>query len=625
MIEKEDKKFGQVSVFIILGILILIGFFLIFVLKEKIFGLKIPKDFDEIYNYYLSCINEETLNGIKIIEQQGGYIKSPAFVPGSSYMPFSSQLNFLGYGIPYWFYISGNGIMKEQVPTKLEMEEQLNDFLKNQISNCDFSVFEQRGFNVESNDVESVKTEINSNYVRVNVKQKISFNYGNSSFFIGEHKKDVKSNLGKFYDLGLKIYNYQKESSFLENYSIDILRFYVPVDNVEITCGPKIWFVKDIKKKISDAVEANIPFVKIKGDYYRISKKDNEYFVKDIGENVDANVNFLYLKEWPMKIEVWPSEDGVLKADPIGMQEGLGVLGFCYVPYHFVYDLAYPVLIQIYYGDEMFQYPVVVFVNKNKPKYPLEGSALQGIVPELCMHRIQKVKVSTFNSNLEPVNSTISFKCFDTNCDIGKTSLKNGESYLEDYIPQCVNGFIIASAEGYKTKKHIIRSLSESDIQIVLDKKYNLGLEVENIKEGSYAVISFVKNNESLNLVYPEQKEIELTEGQYDVKVYVYSNSDIDLGKISSEKCVEIPKSGLFGVLGFTEKKCFEIEVPEDMKSAVLVGGGKSSYYIAESELQNSKKIVISPEFFDVPKKIEDLQYNYYNVEKSIINIRFVS
>ena len=49
-----------------------------------------------------------------------------------------------------------------------------------------------------------------------------------------------------------------------------------------------------------------------------LRSKENEYFVQDIGENIDVNVNFLYSNQWPMKLEVWPSEDGILRADPVG-------------------------------------------------------------------------------------------------------------------------------------------------------------------------------------------------------------------------------------------------------------------------------------------------------------------
>ena len=48
-------------------------------------------------------------------------------------MPFSSQLNFLGDFIPYWYYVSGNNIQKEQMPSKNDMEEQLEEFIEEKI------------------------------------------------------------------------------------------------------------------------------------------------------------------------------------------------------------------------------------------------------------------------------------------------------------------------------------------------------------------------------------------------------------------------------------------------------------------------------------------------------------
>jgi len=61
-----------------------------------------------------------------------------------------------------------------------------------------------------------------------------------------------------------------------------------------------------------------------------------------------------------------------LIANPVGNQPGLGVLCFCYVPYHFVYNIGYPVLIQVYSGEEIFQFPVAVVVKGNKPREALD-------------------------------------------------------------------------------------------------------------------------------------------------------------------------------------------------------------------------------------------------------------
>lgn len=64
-------------------------------------------------------------------------------------MPFSSQLDFLGIGVPYWYYISGNGVAKEQVPSEDKLESELENFLEERVELCDFSAFEEEGFEIE--------------------------------------------------------------------------------------------------------------------------------------------------------------------------------------------------------------------------------------------------------------------------------------------------------------------------------------------------------------------------------------------------------------------------------------------------------------------------------------------
>ena len=86
------------------------------IFKDKLTGQKIPASIQPIYTTFLSCLEEDALVGVDILMSQGGYINLPVFEPGSAYMPFSSQLNFIGNPIPYWYYVSGNNIEKEQVP-----------------------------------------------------------------------------------------------------------------------------------------------------------------------------------------------------------------------------------------------------------------------------------------------------------------------------------------------------------------------------------------------------------------------------------------------------------------------------------------------------------------------------
>jgi len=619
----KDNKRAQTTVFIILAIAIVAGILLFFLFRGNLSFGGPPKDLEPVYNNYLNCIDQETQTGIAILGQQAGYLEGPEFSPGTSYMPFSSHLNFLGIGIPYWYYISGNGVVKEQIPSKENMEEELSKFLEQRILECDFSRYASQGFIIKVGSEVEVITKIRKSKVNVQIKHSIEISSETSSWTSNKHSKEVNSNLGKFHELAEKIFKDFKETFFLENYGVDILRLYAPVDGVKIQCNPAIWNVEEVRENLTRALEANVPFIKLKGDYYNIKKKENEYFIHDLGEKVDVNVNFLFSRNWPNKMEVWPNDQGLLIADPVGTQEGLGMLGFCYAPYHFVYDLAYPVLIQLYYNDEFFQFPVVVFINKNRPREPIEGASLPNSVPELCLHKITEISVSTFNVNLEPIEANIDFKCFDTTCNIGKTQLGGGESKLSTKFPQCGNGFVIASAPGYETQKQIFSTIQEGSTSLFLNRKYNLNVELTSPTEIENSLVTFTKDGKTTTISYPDQKQVELSTGQYEIKVYVYSDSSIRLEGSSERKCIDVPKSGVLGIFGVTEQNCFNSNIPGQTIETSISGGGIQNYFISESELESSNKIIIGVDNFGKPTKIDELQLNYNRVEISDLEVSF--
>ena len=159
-----------------------------------------------------------------------------------------------------------------------------------------------------------------------------------------------------------------------------------------------------------------------------------------------------------------------------------------------------------------------------------------------------------------------------------------------------------------------------------IDKEYELELGVKkdnNEIKNDYAVITFTKESEVKTIAYPEQNKIKLTEGEYEIKAYIYGNSTIKLQGSSTQKCVDIPKSGILGFFGATKEKCFTLTIPEQVVSFAVSGGGKQNYYITEQELKDSKKIVINADGFGIPTKVEELQVNYNQIEVSRLDVRF--
>jgi hypothetical protein len=131
------------------------------------------------------------------------------------------------------------------------------------------------------------------------------------------------------------------------------------------------------------------------------------------------------------------------------------------------------------------------------------------------------------------------------------------------------------------------------------------------------------ENGNSKTLIYPEQKEVELSEGQYEVSVYIYKNSSLAFPETTKTECIEVPAGGIGGFLGFTTEKCIDVKVPSQIISSALTGGGKQNYYILESELVSSNIIEINAPSLPIPTTLEELQNNFILFEDNNLDIIF--
>ncbi len=619
------KKRAQVTIFIIVAIVVVGGIVAYFASREGS-GQSIPEDMKPVYDYYISCLESTTEQGISLLGEQGGYIELPDFESGSAYIPFSSQLSFFGQAVPYWMFVSGNNFLKEQVPTRRDMERQLGDYVSDRLEDCDFSDFEKMGYDVYIEEGKAV-VGINELSVDLDVTNNIIIFKGEQSAVVNSHDFSVSSKLGKFYRMALDVYNYEKSEMFLEKYALDVMRLYAPVDGVELSCAPKIFVDEEIRKDLYDGLEANINSIKLKGDYYKLSSQEREYFVKDVGFDVDENVNIMYNPSWSTRIEIYG--DRVVK--PVGTQPGLSALGFCYVPYHLVYDISFPAMIQFYDSEELFQFPVSVIIDNSQPREALPPSLGDvSLDSEVCRYKNSDISVWTYDSELNPVEARLQFKCLGSICEIGKTTFGRGdgqqltgddEAVYIGMVPQCVNGFIVASAEGYADSKFQISTNSESVAHIILKKEYEIGLDLGEI--GGTAVVSFIGEEYSATIMYPEMKSITLVEGEYEISVYVYEDSALAFPGYDDRICVDVPVSGFGGLVGLEEEKCYDINVPSMEIEMVVVGGGKATEYITESMLVDLAELNLNVPLFGRPASLDELQENYIKAEESTVFLEF--
>ncbi len=609
----KNKK-GQVTIFIIIAIVLIAAVGLYFLFKETLTQEQIPVSLQPVYTSFLSCLEEQTNAGIGILKIQGGYIYLPELELGSHYYPFSSQLDFLGNNIPYWYYLSGNGLEKEQIPSLEQMEQDLSRFIQERARDCDFNDYYFQGFKVFQEPPE-VEISIKDNSIDVNVDMDMTLEYGDDSALVRNHGVTIDSDLGNLYQSAKEVYNYEQESLFLENYSIDTLRLYAPVDGIEISCSPSVWGVDEVFDNLQIALEQNTIVLG--------SNLGEGYF--DVDLPIEQEVKFITSRNWPSTFEVNPSEENILIAKPVGNQQGLGILGFCYVPYHFVYNVRYPVLVQVgnIENGEFFQFPVAVLIEGNHPRKALQTTAGISNAPELCQYKNTNVQVNTYDINLNPVEADISYRCFSETCQIGATN--NG--VLEEDFPQCVNGYVVAKAQGYEQANTLYSTVEDGVVNVFLQKSHNLDiiLKLDGREYNGEAVISIIKDSGiSKTIVYPEQKQVSLGQGQYELQVYIYKNSSLEFPETTKTECIEVPSGGIAGVIGLTAEKCFDVTIPSQIISNVLAGGGKQNYYALDSELASSSILEINAGSLPTPTSLEEIQTNYILFESKNIRVNLI-
>lgn len=605
MERSRGDKNGQATIFIIFAIFLVAGIIIYFVVSDKFSLTGGGETFSSVYAIYEQCISDASKEAIDLAGVQGGYVYVPNYDPGSDYAPTSSQLNFLGFPVPYWIYTSGNGIIREQVPTKQSMQEDIARYVREQIRLCDFDALRARGYSIVLGEPK-VSVKIEDIRVLINSQTSLVVSKDGEQTKVSSREVEVSSKLGRFYDIAFDLYRKEKQEAFLENYSVDVLGLYAPVDGVEIQCSPKIWKASEVSADLEKALENNIASLRFNG---RTDAENKKYF--DVGYTLNSgeSVRTMFSSTWPHKIEITGTNGELMIAEPVGIQEGLGILGFCYAPYHFVYDVNYPVLFQIYEGEEVFQFPIAVVIDNNLPR--------QGIYSELeeepadfdvCSVRTQEMHVQVFDIDLSRVDANIYYNCFNQKCELGKS--KGGA--FDGFAPACVNGQLIVQADGYAES---IQTLSTSDVgsvDVILDRLYgvNLSVEMDGKPWNGNAFIVFERNDKTVTAVLPNMRHVELSEGNYNVRVSIYGNTSISIPASSSTQCVDVAKGGLLGFFGAKEERCFPINIPSSKIESALIGGGSGREYLLPSSL-SSGKLTFSVQSLPAPTSLKQLQYNY--------------
>ena len=609
------KKRGQLTLYIILGIVILAIFIILFSMRyqtleqdfeSEMNSIIVPEQIKPAKDYFDVCLKRVTVEGINLIAAQGGYIN----IPEEKYKrtitdDFSNVLNLYSvYDVAYWFYESSNGIKETQVPTKEKMEEELGSYIDNNFNDCYYFAksFEDDGFDI--NYPESIMTEviINKNNVQVKLNSDLRISLKDVTSDINKLMIISDSKLGELYDLAVRVMEKENEDLFLEEKTIDFMSVYeeIPFSTTEFSCERKVWRKGDVLRDFKGITNTNIGAIRLKDPASSAYIKTNkDYFEIDLIKPNYITETFSYSTDFPMYMDVSPMKGELLVGDALTQQtpeiSKFLNLFFCLNNYHFIYDIKYPVLISL--TDDVtglnFQYATQVIIDNNKPR-EYEGPIYNAqesndFTDKLCGNKVNPIEITAYDkaSFLELGDASILYKCFTSTCYIGETD-KDGK--LNANFPPCLNGVVIAQKEGYEMGVEFLSTNTDKETSVLMDKYHTLDLDIKEVQLGDgftssvndkQAVVQLENlDNGYITMVTGDEKKIKLTNGNYKITSYLMTETDteIELKSDSQISCVEVPRSGILGLFSSTEK-CFESEFDGGTLTDVMVGAAEYEWY----------------------------------------------
>jgi len=631
------------TILIILGIVIIASVVTVYTFRERIFAsqfdreraeaLSVPEEAEELHDYLSDCVQEVVTDPVLIMGLQGGYVDIPEDPIGEgAHNPFSNALEIFpdtDFETAYWFYVAANGLPQSQVPTIEDMELELETYVNEHLTECANDAEMYESFNASVGDVFTEVT-IEDDEIQYVVEYPVEIVIDDFIFTFEKFYQTVDVPLGSMYESAVEIMDTENEEFFLEELTYDTFVLYdeLPGSWTDFECDQETWVLEDVEEDFQEIIMHNMLAIKIEGTEYSINtESDEKYFEWDaLKSGTDYRANVMHSTNWPMSLDVYPAEDGVLEADTLtgaGLGSVLRSL-FCMSQYNFIYDIEYPVLISLYDEDSdyTFQFATMVVLDNNQPRENELGTLdLTDVESPICDDLVAPItvyasEVDASGNLVDIADVDITFQCINNVCPLGETQGRYGDASLETFVPGCVNGQIIGSKEGYADDLVIVTTLEETTVELILEKFVNLTYDIKIVDQDgntrsprSDEVLFVTLTEEDSGYIttasHPEGSEtILLIPGTYQVDGTMVSDVlfDINIDASSYEKCSSISLVSLFGL--FNSETCADIDVDALELENAISGGVDLSWEPERSDLNVASHVTF---YVTSPGEPEDL------------------
>ncbi|MBD3259937.1 hypothetical protein GF371_04895 [Candidatus Woesearchaeota archaeon] len=394
------NKRGQITFYIIIGIIILLAALLIIYLAffrverpaavPEITVKKVPMQVQPVSIFIEDCVERIGKQGLERMGRQAGWIDldRPEKVFGNSFdfrydATNSDGVTFnpntpLGLRIPYWYYLSSSNRCTDckffvRIPTLKQMETMLSEYVEENMGMCleGLQAFEEQGFEIQELGELDVETTITDFDIRFVVDYPLKATKGGSVFDINTYYVQMPVQLKRMVELGREILRSQANQSFLEYNTMAMLSAHgstnsealPPIADSQIGQDKVFWSKFATEQKVKDILSTYTNLITIPGthNFYpatlpeemsEITMLQGMYygFVFNLLEegssydNIDAN--FFYFNNWPIFFDITPREGDLLRPEESG-NTFQGLFSVFSQSYRFFYDVSYPVVVEL--------------------------------------------------------------------------------------------------------------------------------------------------------------------------------------------------------------------------------------------------------------------------------------
>ncbi|MFT4326642.1 MAG: hypothetical protein ACMXYK_04025 [Candidatus Woesearchaeota archaeon] len=474
------RRGAQVSIFIILGIVILLVASMIIFFQSDGTLQQIAPVPSPVFGFTSQCLNDVTREALVKAGMQGGYVELPDF-----YEIPSSHISQGGLRVPLWLF-RGNF----RIPTRQILEQQIALYVEENIDSC----LQLEHVELTSQGVPVAEVSVNDFDVTVLLNYTI---VENNNRFTENYRAVLDVNLGQILDAGEYMTLKHHNDPLLERNTMNIISMdeELPIGGIQFSCENLFWSRQEVMFHLQNQISQLTSQIRMENSRHKpfneplavYERYDEEwdadrvaaeglpdhlpedmysylhlYWRSEFPFN-SLNVGFSYFPEYGMRMEVNPSRGDRIQARASRSRSDL-LRFFCVNIYHFTYDIEYPVRVSLYddaaFGGDgySFNFALPVTIQRNLPtRDQVNFLSFDAFLTDenFCGEVFEEdtfVVARDYVTGLPISNVEIRYDCIKYYCELGETNTfeNYGAPQLRTNFPLgCSNGFIIAEHDDY--------------------------------------------------------------------------------------------------------------------------------------------------------------------------------